>query len=111
MNHFSDDFEMCGMMISNEKMNMVFSGKIPGEYNRNAYNFVATPGQSDINIADRMFLSAWEIARQKDCPDETIDGIIYSLIHYYKFLKTSTTTPTNTTSHTTGRCSTGLYSW
>ena len=87
VNHFSDDFEMCGMMISNEKMNMVFSGKIPGEYNRNAYNFVATPGQSDINIADRMFLSAWEIARQKDCPDETIDGIIYSLIHYYKFLK------------------------
>lgn len=27
MNHFSDDFEMCGMMISNEKMNTVFSGK------------------------------------------------------------------------------------
>lgn len=25
INHFSDDFEMCGMMISNEKMNMVFN--------------------------------------------------------------------------------------
>lgn len=87
VNHFSDDFEICGMMISNEKMNMVFSGNIPSEYNRNAYNFVTTPGQNDINIADKMFLSAWEIARQKDCPDETLDGIIYSLIHYYKFLK------------------------
>lgn len=87
VNRLSDDFEICGMMISNEKMNMVFNGNIPMEYNRNAYNFVTKSEQEDIDIADKMFLSAWEIARQKNCPDETIDGIIYALIHYYRHLK------------------------
>lgn len=96
INHFSDDFEMCGMMISNEKMNMVFNGNIPDEYNRNAYNFVATPEHTDIDIVDKMFLSAWEIAKQKNYPDETIDGLIYSLIYYYKFLKNKNTEKSDT---------------
>lgn len=87
VNKLSDDFEICGMMISNEKMNMVFNGNIPTEYNRNAYNFVVKPEQEDIDITDKMLLSAWKIARQKDYPNETIDGIIYALVHYFGHLK------------------------
>ena len=34
-----------------------------------------------------MFQSAWEIARQKNSPAEAVDGIIYSLLHYYDYLK------------------------
>lgn len=53
------------MMVGNEKMNLTFKERIPAEYKRNAYNFIATPELQDIGIIDRMFQSAWEIARQK----------------------------------------------
>lgn len=87
VNSFSEDFELCGMMVGNEKMNLTFKERIPAEYKRNAYNFIATPELRDIGIIDRMFQSAWEIARQKNSPAEVVDGIIYSLLHYYDYLK------------------------
>lgn len=95
VNDFSDDFEICGMMISNEKMHMVFNGNVPEEYNRNAYNFIVTLENADIDIVDKIFMSAWEIAKQKNYPDETIDGLIYSLVYYYKFLKNKNTEKSN----------------
>lgn len=87
VNSFSNDFELRGIMVSNEKMNMMLNGKIPIEYKRNAYNFVAQPELSDISIIDNMFLSAWDMAKQKSSPAESVDGIIYSLVHYYNYLK------------------------
>lgn len=87
VNNFSEDFELCGMMVGNEKMSLTFKERIPAEYKHNAYNFIANPEIPDIGIIDKMFQSAWEMARQRNCPAEAIDGIIYSLIHYYDYLK------------------------
>lgn len=87
VNSCSEDYELCGIMASNERMNMICNEGIPAAYKGNAYSFVITPDLSDISIIDNLFLLAWKVGRQRDCPAEVIDGIFYSLLHYYHYLK------------------------
>lgn len=87
INRFSPDFELCGIMISTERLNIALNGNIPAEYNGNAYDFILTPAQNDIEIADRLFRSVWDLISQEHRPEETLDGLIHALIHYYRHLK------------------------
>lgn len=87
VNRMSPDFELCGIIISNERLNIALNGNIPTEYNGNAYDFMLTPAQNDIEIADRLFRSIWDLISQEHRPDETLNGLIHALIHYYRHLK------------------------
>lgn len=87
INEISNDFDLCGMMVSDERLNAAMWKSMPAWCNGNSTSFTVHPQAEDAAIIKRMFGTAWEMINKENLPDETLNGLIYSIIHYYNYLK------------------------
>ena len=87
INYMSEDFDLCGMMISNERLNAALGSTLPVWYNGNAPFFTVHPQDEDAAAVMRMFGTVWHLLSMESFPGETLNGLIYAIIHYYGYLK------------------------
>ncbi len=83
---FTQDIELSGLMISNERMGMALG--------RDAHTAVAGNGTyllmevtpKEMDIADRILHIIWTLVHEDKLPESTINGLIHALLHYYEHL-------------------------
>ena len=56
----------------------------------NATFFTLAPSPSEFDFVGRLFDAAWTLIGQERFPDETLNGIIHAVVHYYNYLKDTT---------------------
>ncbi len=82
----SPDVEVCGMMLSNERVGVAIGGSIPAALAGNGTFFVMEATKEEASIADNMFGIIWELIHQPAFPDDTVNGLIHSLLYYYEHI-------------------------
>ena len=87
INYMSEDFDLCGMMMGNERLNAALGGSPPVWYNGYAPFFTVHPHEEDAAAVKRLFASVWHLLGMERFPDETLNGLIRAIIHYYGYLK------------------------
>lgn len=90
MEEVSDDFDLCGMMISDGRMKGALKDGMPTWCVGNATFFSLAPSPSEFDFVGRLFDAAWTLIGQERFPDETLNGIIYAVVYYYNYLKDTT---------------------
>ncbi|MCD8282778.1 MAG: helix-turn-helix transcriptional regulator [Prevotella sp.] len=83
---FSQDFEMCGVMTSNERVNIVHGIPASNLETGAAQVMIIPVAADDAALAYRMFGVIWELIHQDELIDEAINFTLQSLICYYKHL-------------------------
>ncbi len=82
----SPDVEVCGMMLSHERVGMAIGGSIPTALAGNGAFLVMEVTKEEASIADNLFSIIWELIHQPDFPDGTVNGLIHSLLYYYEHI-------------------------
>ncbi|MCD8202837.1 MAG: helix-turn-helix domain-containing protein [Prevotella sp.] len=80
---FSPDLEVCGMMVSNDRLNMALNGNVPAAIGTNATCLIVEVSQEEADYAEGIFQLIWELVHQDNYPEGTLNGLIHALIHYY----------------------------
>ncbi len=86
INRMSDDFDLCGMMIGDERLKAALGLSVPKRCGGEASFFTVRPQAEEASTIMRMFATVWELINKKSFPDETLNGLIYAIIHYYNYL-------------------------
>lgn len=86
----SDDFDLCGMMVSGERMKGAMRGGMPVWCVGGATSFILTPEASELEVVGKLFDTAWTLIGIDGFPDETLNGIVHAVVHYYNYLKERT---------------------
>ncbi len=85
------DIELCGLMLSNERMGMAL-GKSDNTDNTavvgNGHYLILEVTQEEMDIANRILCVIWKLIHEDNISDDTINGLIGSLLHYCKHLST-----------------------
>ncbi len=83
MNGFSPDFEVCGMMVSNERFNLA-ADRSASDYQAGNSSVMITPVTSDeAAVAYRIFGIIWDLIHQKEVVEGAVNGLIHALLCYY----------------------------
>ena len=61
INYMSEDFDLCGMMMGNERLNAALGGSPPVWYNGYAPFFTVHPHEEDAAAVKRLFASVWHL--------------------------------------------------
>ncbi len=83
---FSEDFDFCGMMLSNDKLNVALMGNVPSAFSSNAPCILIDSTEEETGIADRMLHLIWDLIHADTVPEDTVNGLVSSVIHYYDHL-------------------------
>ncbi len=83
---FSPDMEICGMLVSNDKMNIALNGNIPAAIGTNSAFLKIEVTQEEADVAENIFGIIWNLVHQDNYPEGTLNGLIHALIHYYNGL-------------------------
>ncbi len=84
---FSPDFDMCGIMISNERLNMAFQGNIPASLTSNMACFIVEAEDEETAFIERLFITIRQLIARDDYPDGTLNGLLHALLCYYDALR------------------------
>ena len=87
INGMSEDFDLRGMMISDARLKAAMGGAMPAWCGGKATFFTIRPADEDAATVRQMFGTVWDLINKERFPDETLNGLIYSIIHYYNYLK------------------------
>lgn len=87
ISRMSDDFDLCGMMLSDERLKAASDTVLPTWCNGSASFFTIHPQAEDATTILQMFNTIWQLINKERFPDETLNGLIYAIIHYYSYLK------------------------
>ena len=87
INRMSDDFDLCGMMIGDERLKAAMWKSMPSWCNGKSTFFAIHPQAEDAAKIRYLFGTAWKMINKGHFPDEALNGLIYSIIHYYNYLK------------------------
>lgn len=87
INGMSEDFDLCGMMISDVRLKAAMGNAIPAWCNGNGAFFTVHPSDEDASTIRQIFNTIWLLISKERFPDETLNGLIHGLIHYYNYLK------------------------
>lgn len=87
INGMSEDFDLCGMMLSDERLKAAMGKAMPTWCSGNATFFTVHPGDEDAATIRQIFSTIWDLINKERFPDETLNGLIHAVIHYYSYLK------------------------
>ena len=87
INGMSEDFDLCGMMISDARLKAAIGDAMPAWCGGKATFFTIHPADEDAATIRQMFSTVWDLINKERFPDETLNGLIHSIIHYYNYLK------------------------
>lgn len=87
INELTADFDMTGIMISNERLKMSLGDTIPAWCCENASFFTIQPTNDNAEMISRLFYNVWSLINMEKFPNGTLNGLIYALIHYYNYMK------------------------
>lgn len=87
INGMSEDFDLCGMMISDARLKAAIGDAMPAWCGGKATFFTIHPADEDAATIRQMFGTVWDLINKERFPDETLNGLIRSIIHYYNYLK------------------------
>ncbi len=85
INEMSEDFDLCGIMIGDERLRAALGDEMPALCGGGTPFFAVRPADEDAATIRRMFGVIWDLVNKKHVPDATLNGVISALIHYYKF--------------------------
>ncbi|MCD8289221.1 MAG: helix-turn-helix domain-containing protein [Prevotella sp.] len=82
-NDFSPDFEICAMMVSNERFNLA-ANRSAADYQAGNSSVMTTPVTADeAAVAYRLFGIIWDFIHQKEVVEGSVNGLIHALLCYY----------------------------
>ena len=87
INGMSEDFDLRGIMISDERLKAAMGKAMPTWCGGNATFFTVHHDDEDAATIRQMFGTVWDLINKERFPDETLNGLIRSIIHYYNYLK------------------------
>lgn len=87
INEVSDDFDLCGIMVGDERLKAAMWKSMPSWCNGKSTFFAIHPQAEDAAKIRYLFGTAWKMINKGHFPDEALNGLIYSIIHYYNYLK------------------------
>lgn len=87
INEVSDDFDLCGIMVGDERLKAAMWKSMPSWCNGNGAFFTVHPSDEDASTIRQIFNTIWLLISKERFPDETLNGLIHGLIHYYNYLK------------------------
>ena len=87
INGMSEDFDLCGMMLSDERQKAAMGKAMPTWCSGNATFFTVHPDNEDAATIRQIFSTIWDLINKERFPDETLNGLIHAVIHYYSYLK------------------------
>ncbi len=87
LNEVSADFDLCGMMVGDERLKAAMWKSMPAWCNGNGAFFKVHPSDEDASTIRQIFNTIWKMINKGHFPDEALNGLIYSIIHYYNYLK------------------------
>lgn len=81
----SSDFDLCGVMVSDERFRAAVGGHAPAW--ADGAEFVAVkPETDDFGFVRSLFDSLWNLINRESYPDDTLNGLISALVGYYGFV-------------------------
>ena len=87
INGMSEDFDLRGIMISDERLKAAMGKAMPTWCSGNATFFTVHPDDEDSATIRQIFSTIWDLINKERFPDETLNGLIHAVIHYYSYLK------------------------
>lgn len=87
IDELSDDFDLSGIMLSNERLKASLGSSMPAWCSNNTSYFTIRPQAEEAETVKLLFDSVWNLINKETFPDETLNGLVYALIHYYNYLK------------------------
>lgn len=87
----SPDFDLCGMMISDERMKGALKGSMPTWCAGNAAYFMLQPTSAEVEVVERLIDTAWLMTGMERFSGESLNGVIHAIVHYYNYLKERST--------------------
>lgn len=109
IDELSDDFDLSGIMLSNERLKASLGSSMPAWCSNNTSYFTIRPQAEEAETVKLLFDSVWNLINKETFPDETLNGLVYALIHYYNYLKGMETKQAVTKKYATRNCSTPSY--
>ncbi len=76
---FSPDMEICGAMVSNEKIGNALA-------RQGTYIIEQTTGE-EAEIVEGIFSTLWRLVHEREQADDTINGIVSSLLRYFLHIR------------------------
>ncbi len=83
---FSDDVELHGIMLSNERIGMAFGDTVPPALAGNGMCLFVQATQEEVDVADSMLGTMWKLIHQPSFSDGAVNGLIRSLLYYFEHL-------------------------
>ncbi len=83
---FSPDIEVCGMMLSGERVGIALNGNSQAAIAGNGACLVTQTSPEEMDIADSMIDTIWRLIHADIIPEEAVNGLIHALLHYYEHL-------------------------
>ncbi len=83
---FSPDIELCGMMLSNERIGVALGMNSTAVVAGNGTCLILEVNQEEMDIASRMLCVIWKLIHEDKIPDDTINALISALLHYCRHL-------------------------
>lgn len=87
IDELSDDFDLSGIMLSNERLKASLGSSMPAWCSNNTSYFTIRPQAEEAETVKLLFDNVWNLINKETFPDETLNGLVYALIHYYNYLK------------------------
>lgn len=87
INEMSDDFDLSGIMLSDERLKASLGNTMPAWCSGHASYFKIRPQADEAETAKLLFGNVWNMINKETFPDETLNGLIYALVHYYDYIK------------------------
>lgn len=87
INRMSDDFNLSGMMVSNERLKAALGATIPLWCSGEPSFFKVMLQPDNTVFVENLLDMVWRLINVNDFPDETLNGLIHAIIHYYGYLK------------------------
>ncbi len=82
----SPDIEMYGMMLSEERLGIVSGSNVSTPLAGHGDYLVMETTQEEMSIVDTLFSLIWKLLHKENCPEEMINGLLFSMLHYSKHL-------------------------
>lgn len=109
IDELSDDFDLSGIMLSNERLKASLGSSMPAWCSNNTSYFTIRPQAEEAETVKLLFESVWNLINKETFPDETLNGLVYALIHYYNYLKGMENETSRHEKYATRNCSTPSY--
>lgn len=85
-NRVSPDVKIMGMMFTDDRLNEAMHGQMPTAFNGERLHFYKPITAVEQSIISNILHTAWTITQQPEHNDETINGLIHTLLYYYDSL-------------------------